>query len=103
MKVVYTLAVKMNIKLLLSFYSAANMFERLARQEEREGAIKKRPQDVFKEATNEELRLEEQSEPNETEQTSHPVTDQVTSSTEVNGQTNKEVEMEEDEKGGVKC
>ena len=79
------------------------MFERLARQEEREGAVPKRPRDVFKEATNEELRHEEHSEPNETKQTSHPVTDQGTSSTEVNGQTNKDVEMQEDEKGGVKC
>ena len=79
------------------------MFERLARQEKREGAIQKRPHDVFKEATSEELHREEHSEPNETKQTSYPVTDQVTSSTEVNGQTNKEVKMEEDEKGGVKC
>jgi len=79
------------------------MFERLARQEEREGAVQKRPHDVFKEATNEELRLEEHSEPNKTKQTSNPVTDQVASSTEVNGQANKDVDMEEDEKGGVKC
>ena len=79
------------------------MFERLARQEEREGALQKRPHDVFKEATNEELRNKEHSEPNETKQTSHPVSDQVTSSTEVNGQKKKDVEMEEDEKGGVIC
>ena len=84
-------------------YSAANMFERLARREEREGVVRKGPRDVFKEATNEELRHEERSEPIETKQTSHPVTEQVTSSTEVNGQTNKDVEMQEDEKGGVKC
>ena len=78
------------------------MFERLARQEEREGAVQKRTHDVFKEATNEELRNEEHSEPNETKQTSHPVTEEVTSSTKVNGQK-KDVEMEEDEKGGVIC
>ena len=79
------------------------MFERLARQEEREGAVQKIPHDVFKEATNEELRNEENSEPNETKQTSHPVTDQLTSSTEINGQKNKDVEMEGDEKGEMKC
>lgn len=79
------------------------MFERLARQEEREGAVQKQPRDVFQEATYEEIRHEEQSEPNETKQTSHSVNDQVTSSTEVNGQTNKDVEMQEDEKGGVIC
>ena len=79
------------------------MFERLARKEEREGAVQKRPRDVFMEATNEELRNEEHSEANETKQTSHPVSDQVTSSTELNGEKKKDVEKEEDEKGGVIC
>lgn len=82
-------------------YSAANMFERLARQEEREGAVRTQTQDVFKEATEEELRHKEQSEPNEKKQTSLPVDNQVTSSTEVNSQ--QDVEMKEDEKGGLMC
>ena len=79
------------------------MFERLARREEREGAVQKGRHDVFMEAVNEDLRHEEHSQPNETKQTSHPVTEQVTSSSEINGQTYKDVEMQEDEKGGVKC
>ena len=82
-------------------YSAANMFERLARQEQREETVRSQTQDVFKEATDEELRQKEQSEPNEEEKTSLPENNQVTSSTEVKSQ--QDVEMQEDEKGGVKC
>ena len=70
------------------------MFERLARKEELEAAPGQ-GQDVFKEATEEEKR--QQSEPSEAN------TLPMTSSTEVNGQGNADVEMQEDEKGGVKC
>lgn len=77
------------------------MFERLARQDERGGTVQTQTQDVFREATDEELRHKEQSESNEKTQTSLPVNNQVTSSTEVNSQ--QDVEMKEDEKGGVIC
>ena len=68
------------------------MFERLARQEQQEAAHVQR-HDVFKEATEEEMR--KQSESKEI--------NQVKSSTEVNGHENVDVEMQEDEKGGIKC
>lgn len=69
------------------------MFERLARQEEQQATQEQRP-DVFKEATEQEKQLQ-------TETNSLPVTDPVTSSTEVNGEGNADVEMQEDDKGGV--
>ena len=71
------------------------MFERLARQEEQQASQEQRP-DVFKEATEQEKQLQ-------AETNSLPVNDQVTSSTEVNGQGNADVEMQEDDKGGVTC
>lgn len=71
------------------------MFERLARQEEQQATQEQRP-DVFKEATEQEKQLQ-------TETNSLPVTDPVTSSTEVNGEGNADVEMQEDDKGGVIC
>ena len=71
------------------------MFERLARQEEQQATQEQRP-DVFKEATEQEKQLQ-------TETNSLPVTGPVTSSTEVNGEGNADVEMQEDDKGGVIC
>lgn len=71
------------------------MFERLARQEEQQATQEQRP-DVFKEATEQEKQLQ-------TETNSLPVTDPVASSTEVNGEGNADVEMQEDDKGGVIC
>ena len=79
------------------------MFERLARQEERENTEQTKNQDVFQEATEEEIRRDKQSQPSETAQTSLPVNNQVTSSTEVNGEARNDVEMQEDGKGGVIC
>ena len=74
------------------------MFERLARKEEQQASQEQRP-DVFKEATDQ----EKQQQAEQSEETSLPVTDQVTSSTEVNGEGNADVEMKEDDKGGVIC
>lgn len=73
------------------------MFERLARQEEQHATREER-RDVFKEATEQEIK--HQSELSETN--SLPITNQVTSSTEVKG-GNADVEMKEDVKGGVIC
>lgn len=74
------------------------MFERLARQEEQHATHEQR-RDVFKEATEQDIK--HQSELSETN--SLPITNQVTSSTEVKGEGNTDVEMKEDGKGGVIC
>ena len=80
-------------------YSSANMFERLARKEELEAGQTQR-RDVFQEATDEEMRkLSNSSGTNPL-----PAKDQEEApSTEVNGQGNADVEMKEDDKGGVVC
>ena len=74
------------------------MFERLARKEELETAQAQR-RDVFKEATDEEMRKIS----NSSDTSPLPATSQGAPSTEVNGQGNTDVEMKEDDKGGVMC
>ncbi|XP_068672059.1 peptidyl-prolyl cis-trans isomerase FKBP4-like [Montipora foliosa] len=69
----------------------ANMFERLARQEEQETGHEER-KDVFQEAVDKET---------EAQTNSLSMNDQVASSTEVNGEADEE--MKEDDKGGIVC
>ena len=75
------------------------MFERLARREELEAGQTQR-RDVFQEATDEEMRKLS----NSSDTKPLAAKDQEEApSTEVNGQGNADVEMKEDDKGGVVC
>ena len=75
------------------------MFERLARKEELEAGQTQR-RDVFQEATDEEMRKLS----NSSDTKPLAAKDQEEApSTEVNGQGNADVEMKEDDKGGVVC